>query len=157
MEECHSIMSECWLSCDTDAICRYECSVNGDQCIDSCPCFSDCPAGCDKCSNSICACFTLDQNLDYLICSKWADSIYLKCIAGCQHGDAECLSNCARDYNILIEQCPCKVRVLINLFETKIEVKSGCPDGCPCEVYSCPETTMSMTTTSTRTSVVHFG
>ena len=109
VEKCQSVMSECWLSCANDAMCRYECSVNGDQCNDSCPCFSDCPNGCDDCFNSICACLVLDEDPDYVICSNLVEIHYLECIVRCSSGDIECLSNCARDYDIMIEQCPCQV------------------------------------------------
>jgi hypothetical protein len=103
-------MSDCWFACNDDAMCRYECSVTGDQCIDSCPCFSDCPDGCVDCFNSICAqCSNPDEDPDYLICSNLAEILYLECIVRCSSGDAECLSNCARDYTIMIEQCPCQV------------------------------------------------
>ena len=105
------MMSECWDNCDDgdDDMCDYECAKQGDQCIDSCPCFSDCPNGCDDCSNSICACSNPDQNPDYIICSDQVESLYLTCLTGCPSGDAVCVAKCARDYNVMIEQCPCQV------------------------------------------------
>ena len=110
-------MSDCWLNCDGDEICHSECSVQGDQCIDSCPCYSDCPDGCDDCSNSICTCSTPDEDPDYLFCSNLVEMLYLECIVDCSSGNVECLSNCARDYNVMIEECPCQVEFLINPFE----------------------------------------
>ena len=109
-KECNSIMYECWQNCNGDALCDYDCLLQGDQCIDSCPCFSDCPEGCDGCSNLICVCAVPNEDPDYLICSELVDSIYLECFLGCSPGNIECVSNCARDYNSMIEQCPCQVR-----------------------------------------------
>ena len=113
-------MSECWLNCEDDAMCRYECFVKDDQCVQSCPCFSVCPDGCKDCSNSICPCAIPDEDPDYLICSGQVELVYLSCVVGCTPGDAVCLSNCARDYNNTLDQCPCQVTCEI----TKIKIHS---------------------------------
>ena len=110
MKQCVIETSQCWLNCnDNDALCEFECSVKGDQCVQSCPCFSECPDGCKDCSNSICPCAIPDEDPDYLICSGQVELVYLSCVVGCTPGDAECLANCARDYNTTLDQCPCQV------------------------------------------------
>ena len=109
-KQCSSLQDECWLNCDGDTLCDYQCSRDGFECIDSCPCFSQCPNGCDGCLNTVCVCAIPDENPDYIICSELAELDYLKCVVKCPPADVECLSLCIRDYNTLIDQCPCQVR-----------------------------------------------
>ena len=59
--------------------------------------------------------------------------LYNVCVVNCATGDLLCVSVCSRTYQENILQCPCQ---------------SGCPNGCPCEVYVCPTTTTSTTTTT---------
>ena len=51
---------------------------------------------------------------------------YNLCVYSCTNGDLVCNGNCFREYTANLEQCPCR---------------SGCPNGCPGDVYECPETT----------------
>ena len=110
VKQCFTETTDCWVNCDGDAMCDYQCSTEAEQCIQSCPCFSDCPSGCDECLNSICACSIPDENPDYILCAAQVEAAYLKCLIECPSGDAECVAKCARDYNILLEQCPCQVQ-----------------------------------------------
>lgn len=57
-----------------------------------------------------------------ITCVAWVETVYVDCLAGCPAGDVHCLSLCGRDYNNLMEQCPCQ---------------AGCSNGCPCEAYEC--------------------
>ena len=50
------------------------------------------------------------------------DEIYDSCILDCPSADLICVATCARDFQQNIEVCPCQ---------------SGCPNGCPCENYTC--------------------
>ena len=43
----------CKIPCSSIVTC-YECDTKMIECIDSCPCRGQCPAGCDGCQNSVC-------------------------------------------------------------------------------------------------------
>ena len=60
--------------------------------------------------------------------------MYNACVVSCSTGDLTCNSNCLRDYTSNLELCPCQ---------------PGCPNGCPCDIYQCPETTTAVTSTTT--------
>ena len=109
VKQCSAMMNECWDNCEGDGVCDYECSKEGDQCIDACPCFSDCPSGCDVCTSSFCVCSEPDEDPDYIVCAGQAESVYVGCLAGCPPGDTVCVASCSRNYNIMIDQCPCQV------------------------------------------------
>lgn len=51
---------------------------------------------------------------------------YTRCILSCPPSDVVCLSDCSRYYQQNVGGCPCQ---------------PGCPDGCPCSVYECPDNT----------------
>jgi len=132
VKQCHAEMTDCWRSCDGD---DYECSVQGDKCVQSCPCFSQCPNGCDGCANSICVCARPDEDPDYVTCAAWVKSVYNECFTRCTPGNVDCVSECARNFNAMISQCPCQAE---------------CPSGCPCEAYQCPSTTGQLVTSTIR-------
>ena len=64
---------------------------------------------------------------------EFYDDVYTICIVSCKPGDIDCITICARILQENLEKCPCK---------------SGCPNGCPCPEYICPETTTSVITTT---------
>ena len=109
VKKCNAMMNECWDNCEGDEVCDYDCSKEGDQCIDACPCFSDCPSGCDGCTSSFCVCSEPEEDPDYIVCAAQAESVYVGCLAGCPAGDTVCVASCSRNYNIMIDQCPCQV------------------------------------------------
>ena len=62
--------------------------------------------------------------------------MYTKCLIDCLTADVIsnlCKSDCAREYQENLAQCPCQ---------------PGCPNGCPCPVYECPATTTHSSTTT---------
>merc|ERR1711935_1139757 len=121
---CDDEKSKCRDGCDVDdAVCAFECSLELDNCIQSCPCFSQCPDGCSDCTNSICVCAHPDDNPDYVNCVDWVESVYVECLVSCQAGDVHCLSICGQTYSRMLNECPCE---------------DGCPNGCPCDAYECP-------------------
>lgn len=61
------------------------------------------------------------------------DQLYNLCVLSCSTGDFACNGKCFREYTQNLELCPCQ---------------SGCPNGCPCEVYECPESTTGLSTTT---------
>ena len=67
------------------------------------------------------------------------DRLYNACVVSCPTGDFACNGNCFREYTSNLELCPCQ---------------SGCPHGCPCDVYQCPGTTTSSSTTTTTTTAL---
>ena len=150
VKQCNTDLTNCWRGCDGDALCEYECSVQGYQCIDACPCSPQCPNGCDDCANSIFVCAHPDADPDYVTCADWVEFVYIECFVGCSPGNVDCVSECARTYNTMISQCPCQVRVFFkrncNLLKRE---KAECPSGCPCETYQCPAITSTLETTTT--------
>ena len=69
------------------------------------------------------------------------ENTYNQCIISCPHGDYNCITGCARDYETNINLCPCQ---------------SGCQKGCPCSDYVCPTTAPSTTTTTRTTTTTAF-
>ena len=98
---------------------------------------------CENCPNDFCSCLDYEENPDYISCVNQYSLIYWKCINDCGSNNNPCYADCNREYDANVENCPCK---------------SGCPNGCPCLNYECPDTTPEVTTatsttsTSTRTS-----
>ena len=122
VDECDYIKSDCMNQCDGDPLCGYNCAVALDQCIQKCPCFSECEAGCDGCANGICTCAYPDNNEDYVTCVGKVENDYFKCLSACTPGDVHCVSMCGVDFNANLDECPCN---------------DGCPTGCPCDGYDC--------------------
>ena len=115
VSECDNVKSQCRLDCEGESICDFECSLQLDQCIQSCPCFSQCLSGCTDCPNQICTCAFPDSNPDYVSCAAWVESVYTECLTSCTAGDVHCLSLFGFSYNSMINQCPC--RVIFHLFK----------------------------------------
>jgi len=121
---CDDEKSKCRDGCDeSDSVCAFECSLEMDQCIQSCPCFSECLDGCSDCANSMCVCAHPNDNPDYVHCVALVDSVYVECLLSCQAGDVHCVSICGQNYSRMLHECPCQ---------------DGCPNGCPCDAYECP-------------------
>ena len=114
--------------------------------MEACPCMKDCPNGCDGYCMDIrvrhqlnfclrlklaelqldplCVCGVPEENPDFIKCFEDVTSLFEECFLGCQNQD--CLLGCKSIYESNLNQCPCQ---------------PGCPDGCPCPRYNCPETT----------------
>ena len=76
----------------------------------------------------------VDSNPDFVACKAEFQQVFLTCIENCAENDYACLSQCNREYDSNMRDCPCQ---------------ENCPDGCPCPSYSCPETTTQISTTTT--------
>ena len=63
-------------------------------------------------------------------CTEEAGLLLTDCVTDC-HQDEYCKAKCIRDYDYSNYHCPCN---------------GGCPDGCPCPVYDCPDYTTTQTT-----------
>merc|ERR1711887_24451 len=92
VEVCDEIKSDCHNNCGDDTLCDYNCAVALDQCIQKCPCFSECEAGCDGCANDICTCAYPDENENHVDCVGKVEDTYVKCLSSCVPGDVHCLS-----------------------------------------------------------------
>ena len=55
---------------------------------------------------------------------EYFEQLFSTCLLDCESDDSLCVSGCAREYDTNLTKCPCK---------------SGCPDGCPCPKYECPD------------------
>ena len=119
---CDTTKSECYFDCEGDVRCEYDCAVALDQCIQKCPCFSECEAGCDGCANEICTCAYPEDNPNHTTCVDAVETAYMGCLQSCTAGDVHCLSVCGVNFNNNLHECPCN---------------DGCPEGCPCPVYEC--------------------
>lgn len=76
-----------------------------------CPCNSNCPNGCDGCSNPICACGEnpTAQNQDNLDNCIRGNSLELgHCYQYC-NGNAQCGTSCWEVFKTEYESCPCQV------------------------------------------------
>lgn len=68
--------------------------------------------------------FSPDENEDFRICQSVASDSYYSCLNRCPIQDMDCIGQCNRQYDVDLENCPCK---------------SNCPSGCPCAgAYKCP-------------------
>ena len=128
------MLENCREDCSEDAFCYFECNYDATSCLISCPCFENCPNGCDGCLTPFCECYDYENNPDYIYCSELYENSYNECVVECSIGDFLCLAVCLRDYETSLETCPCK---------------SECPNGCPCAFYECVETTTIATTQTT--------
>ena len=109
---CDNDKSACIFACENDVLCKYNCAVALDGCIQECPCFSECEQGCDGCANGICTCAYPDQNPDHVDCTDYEDFMYVWCLSECEKGDVHCLSVCGIEFGNNILECPCNVRLL---------------------------------------------
>lgn len=71
--------------------------------------------------------------INYIL-KAFYDRLYNVCVVSCSTGDFACNGNCFREYTNNLELCPCQ---------------SGCPNGCPCDVYECLDLTTELSTTTT--------
>ena len=67
----------------------------------------------------------------------------------------ECVSDCYDEFAERQKQCPCEVNnrnndvIFSEIFEKLTLFKENCIGGCPCDNYSCTETTPSLDVTTT--------
>ena len=131
---CNGIEEICLENCDGNESCNFDCGFDTADCIYHCPCYPGCLSGCDECDSSFCQCSDYESNSDFLACQSYFEDIYISCIVGCKAGDVQCLTDCARDLDLNMLECPCM---------------KNCPYGCPCDNYQCQQTTTQTTTTTT--------
>ena len=136
---CLSTYQTCVDGCDSDS-CIYECNSGFVGCENWCPCFPNCPQGCDLCSSGVCKCNDPYSNGDYVQCEEivrisittlnWTSDFpyskknfedeYHSCAFNCAPADFECFGYCSREFADNVEKCPCGLK---------------CPTGCPCDDY----------------------
>ena len=78
-----------------------------------CPCNTNCPDGCNDCSNPICVCGgnSSSQNKDNLQQCMIEKSINLgQCIIDCNR-ERTCEQSCVNMFNEQYDQCPCQVGI----------------------------------------------
>ena len=111
-------------------------------CYSACPCFDDCPNGCDGCPNSICTCKEPPKNNTfYRQCIDEASDELKTCIVD-SPADKASYELCVEDFMVASEKCPCN---------------SGCQTGCPCENgFKCQENIMAMCQMEESSSDVSF-
>ena len=134
IESCADSRQNCLNSCGHDTICGYDCDYLAASCTNSCPCFENCPSGCENCPSSFCACQDVANSPDFISCKEKIEQEYSACILACEAGDFLCLAMCSRQLDEDMIQCPCQ---------------EGCPNGCPCQNYECEtETTTEVLSTA---------
>ncbi|CAG5078362.1 Oidioi.mRNA.OKI2018_I69.PAR.g8966.t1.cds [Oikopleura dioica] len=126
-EVCFDFCEEKYIKCLSDctsSYCELECAPVLTDCYTACPCFRDCPEGCENCPNSICLCVDPENNPYTKQCSKAAFTRLDLCLESC-YLDKNCMDDCLDNYKEEIDYCPCM---------------KNCPMGCSCEGgYTCPE------------------
>ena len=109
VNSCMQLEAECFAACEGDMTCFNTCVLEFDICRNSCPCYENCPDGCDGCSSSFCTCSNLETNKEFQHCSHIHDSEFHICLAACHPDDTDCFSSCSRKYDEAIKHCPCQV------------------------------------------------
>ncbi|CAG5109784.1 Oidioi.mRNA.OKI2018_I69.chr2.g4273.t1.cds [Oikopleura dioica] len=127
--QCFSSFEECVESCETSS-CERSCLYEYTSCYVDCPCFENCPNGCDGCPNSLCSCSNAEtDNDDYKQCISQSSQRFNQCVEGCPP-DEMCFDVCIEDFKDASRKCPCM---------------SACKWGCPCNDDStCQEHIMSL-------------
>ena len=54
----------------SDSTCSYECDIDFASCINSCPCQSGCPLGCEDCASMFCKCRDPNDSPEYIECKE---------------------------------------------------------------------------------------
>ena len=126
---CHSncdlIFKECIKHCNHDISCAEECITEDDACTASCPCYVNCPGGCPCpeysiwCPDKTCQ---KEHEVSFNYCVSEMEDVFIQCTFNCDPFDLQCHQSCATDYNNDLKKCPCG---------------ELCPDGCPCDKWSC--------------------
>ena len=105
-----------------------------------------------------------ETNGDWIKCSEENNRELNSCYDNCEF-NPDCAAGCNRDFSTRQLECPCEVRVTLwnQIFrwtkQTILQVhvnllllfKENCLGGCPCDKYSCVETTTTTTTATTTT------
>ena len=137
---CQYNYQRCIGICNADSTCAFECNSDFIDCENGCPCFQDCPQGCEHCNNGFCKCQDRYRNPDYIECEgkvknylplllsftffpgaqKSFELEYSKCIVTCAPADFACYGFCSREFEENTQKCPCG---------------ASCPTGCPCYDY----------------------
>merc|ERR1711953_10640 len=117
VRQCSSDYDFCKNNCNENGFCEDNCSRDMFDCGNSCPCHTDCFAGCIGCQSHVCdTCFIPDENEDFKRCVSTAERDYVHCLSFCS-SDSICSSQCLEIYSAEIRRCPCGAE---------------CPGGCPC-------------------------
>jgi len=128
VRQCSSDYDFCKNNCSGNSFCENNCSRDMFDCGNSCPCHTECFAGCIGCENQVCgACFFPDENEDHNTCVLAADRSYVNCLTSCE-STGLCNTQCLEAYQAEIRSCPCGAE---------------CPNGCPCNngYEGCPADT----------------
>ena len=124
-QNCLEKLQSCQLACSPgDSSCDSKCIREAFDCVDGCPCHTDCFDGCVDCPADVCnACADPGGNQDYIKCYEKLQEIRSDCMNSCS-GNSTCLENCTSDFLEDIKNCPCE---------------ENCPNGCPCPSYDCDD------------------
>ena len=76
---------------------------------------------------------------DHQQCEDFMNSKFATCLQECL-SDVSCQSQCSRDLDNNLKQCPCKEGNFLTKYWNAQDFL-GCPYGCPCPNYQCTEVT----------------
>ena len=113
-DDCMFHYSECHFHCNRDQKCELECYSNLDECMKLCPCYDECPQGCDGCDSEYCVCGDFESEPNFIQCKHDAEDNYHRCAFDCPIDELTCYSDCSREYHISFEKCPCQVKKTSN-------------------------------------------
>ena len=111
-DDCMFHYSECHFHCNRDQKCELECYGDLDDCMRLCPCYDECPQGCDGCDSEYCVCGDFESEPNFIQCKHDAEDNYHRCAFDCPIDELSCFSDCSREYHIAFEKCPCQVEIL---------------------------------------------
>ncbi|CAG5077218.1 Oidioi.mRNA.OKI2018_I69.PAR.g8656.t1.cds [Oikopleura dioica] len=118
VRQCSSDYDFCKRNCNENSFCEENCARDMFDCGNSCPCHTECFAGCIGCESNTCgACFIPEENEDFTSCYEDAERVYANCLLSCS-GNNQCVSQCQEIFSSEIRNCPCG---------------ATCPNGCPCD------------------------
>ena len=94
------------------------------------------------------SCFQdLETNQDWNICIDDNGATLGRCVYACD-GNESCEAECLDSFKSRQANCPCEVPTKRMFLRLVIVLQENCIGGCPCENYSCLETTTSPAVTA---------
>ncbi|CAG5104187.1 Oidioi.mRNA.OKI2018_I69.chr1.g1135.t1.cds [Oikopleura dioica] len=128
-EKCEEFCWDEYLACveaRSTSACERLCMIPYADCSRTCPCYEDCPDGCENCPNTICSCRSPEtDNVYFQQCMKEGSGRFNDCITSCT-ANTTCLHECSEVFQNESEYCPCM---------PKCPMGCSCKDGYKCQPY----------------------
>ena len=79
LNNCLSNFGDCKETCVGNSTCQLEFGIDLTSCLNSCPCQSDCPTGCEECESDFCQgekCRDPEANEDFIACEERTKELF---------------------------------------------------------------------------------